>query len=267
MPVKIRLQRKGRKQAPFYHIVIADARAPRDGRFIEKIGTYNPLTVPATIELNNEKAYQWLKNGAQPTDTVRSILRFKGVLFQKHLDRGVSKGAMTPEQAAEKLETWISEKQNRIETSRDASVQKKLDFKTKVDGVKKVKAKPAPVVEEAPVTDEEAAPMTEEMAITAEIAAPVVEEVEATSEVAAPMAEEAVATAEVEASAAETAPMAEEAVATAEVEASAVEETAAEETAAEEVAPLTEEAVAATADEAAPDAEEAAPDTEKTKEA
>lgn len=87
MPVKIRLQRKGRKQAPFYHIVIADARSPRDGRFIEKIGTYNPLTIPATIELNSEKAYQWLKNGAQPTDTVRSILRFKGVLLQKRLDQ------------------------------------------------------------------------------------------------------------------------------------------------------------------------------------
>ena len=273
MPVKIRLQRKGRKQAPFYHIVIADARSPRDGRFIEKIGTYNPLTTPATIELNNEKAYQWLKNGAQPTDTVRSILRFKGVLYQKHLDRGVGKGAMTPEQAAEKLETWITEKQTRIEASRDATVQKKLDFKVKVDGVKKVRAKPVPVVEEAPASDEETAPIAEETVNTAEVAAPAVEET-AAAEVAAPVTEEIAAPAEVEAPAAEEAPavtaeaeeapVAEETVATAEVEAPAAEETATE-----EGTPVAEETVAAAADETAPVAEEAAPDAEaeKTKEA
>ena len=279
MPVKIRLQRKGRKQAPFYHIVIADARSPRDGRFIEKIGTYNPLTTPATIELNNEKAYQWLKNGAQPTDTVRSILRFKGVLYQKHLDRGVGKGAMTPEQAAEKLETWITEKQTRIEASRDATVQKKLDFKVKVDGVKKVRAKPVPVVEEAPASDEETAPIAEETVNTAEVAAPAVEET-AAAEVAAPVTEEIAAPAEVEVPAeveapaaeeapavtaeAEEAPVAEETVATAEVEAPAAEETATE-----EGTPVAEETVAAAADETAPVAEEAAPDAEaeKTKEA
>ena len=278
MPVKIRLQRKGRKQAPFYHIVIADARSPRDGRFIEKIGTYNPLTTPATIELNNEKAYQWLKNGAQPTDTVRSILRFKGVLYQKHLDRGVGKGAMTPEQAAEKLETWITEKQTRIEASRDATVQKKLDFKVKVDGVKKVRAKPVPVVEEAPASDEETAPIAEETVNTAEVAAPAVEET-AAAEVAAPVTEEIAAPAEVEVPAEVEAPAAEEAPAvTAEAEeAPIVEETAtaeveapaAEETATEEGTPVAEETVAAAADETAPVAEEAAPDAEaeKTKEA
>ncbi len=295
MPVKIRLQRKGRKQAPFYHIVIADARSPRDGRFIEKIGTYNPLTTPATIELNNEKAYQWLKNGAQPTDTVRSILRFKGVLYQKHLDRGVGKGAMTPEEAAEKLETWITEKQNRIAAGREATVQKKLDFKVKVDGVKKVKAKPVPVVEEAPVNDEETAPMAEETTTTAEVEAPPVEETaaaevaapaaeveapEVTAEAAAPVAEETVATAEVETPATEEAPEvtaeAEETVATAEVEAPAAEVESPEVTAvaeetvatAEVEAPAAEEAVAA-ADGPAPATEEAAPDAEaeKTKEA
>ena len=93
MAVKLRLQRKGRKKAPFYHIVVADSRSPRDGRFIEKLGTYNPLTVPATIELNRDKAFEWLMKGAQPTDTVNAILRFKGVLLKKHLQLGVAKGA------------------------------------------------------------------------------------------------------------------------------------------------------------------------------
>lgn len=249
MPVKIRLQRKGRKQAPFYHIVIADARSPRDGRFIEKIGTYNPLTTPATIELNNDKAYQWLKNGAQPTDTVRSILRFKGVLFQKHLDRGVTKGAMTPEEAAEKLATWQTEKQSRIEASRDMTTQQKLDFKAKVDGVKKVKVKPAPVVEETP-EEEVAAPVVEETPAIAAVEAPVAEQA-APAEVAAPVAEP---TPEPEAT---PVAVAEETAAPAVTEALAEVETPA----AEPVAPVAEEA--------APVAEAAAPETEteKTEEA
>ena len=90
MAVKIRLQRKGRRKRPFYHIVVADARAPRDGRFIEKLGTYNPMTSPATIDLDRDAAFEWLMKGAQPTDTARAILRFKGVLYKKHLDRGVN---------------------------------------------------------------------------------------------------------------------------------------------------------------------------------
>ncbi len=265
MPVKIRLQRKGRKQAPFYHIVIADSRSPRDGRFIEKIGTYNPLTVPATIELNNDKAYQWLKNGAQPTDTVRSILRFKGVLYQKHLDRGVSKGAMTPEQASEKLENWIADKQNRIEASRDASKQQKIDFKVKVDGVKKVKAKPVPPVEEAPAVDEEAATAAEETAPVAEVAAPAVEEAPV-AEVAAPAVEEAAPAAEVEAPVAEeTAPVAE--VAAPAAEEAPVAEAEVEAPAQEPAAEVAEEG-AAVAEATAPEAEPAAPeaDAEKTEE-
>ena len=99
MAVKLRLQRHGRKQRPFYHIVVADSRAPRDGRFIEKIGTYNPMTKPATINLDRDAAFEWLMKGAQPTDTVRAMLRFKGVLYKKHLQRGVAKGAMTQEEA------------------------------------------------------------------------------------------------------------------------------------------------------------------------
>jgi small subunit ribosomal protein S16 len=103
MAVKLRLQRKGRKAAPFYHIVVADSRSPRDGRFIEKIGTYNPLTIPASIELNRERAFYWIGVGAQPTDTVNAILRFKGVLYQKHLQKGVYKGALDQAKADEML--------------------------------------------------------------------------------------------------------------------------------------------------------------------
>ncbi len=111
MAVKMRLQRHGRTKAPFYHIVIADSRSPRDGKFIEKLGTYNPLTVPATIDIDREKAYEWLTKGAQPTETVEAILRFKGVMFKKHLMRGVKKGAMTTEQATEKYEAFVASKE------------------------------------------------------------------------------------------------------------------------------------------------------------
>ena len=166
MAVKIRLQRRGRRKAPFYHIVIADSRSPRDGRFIEKIGTYNPLTVPATIELNRERAYEWLKTGAQPTDTVNAILRFKGVLLRKHLDRGVTKGALTEEQAAEKLAAWIEQKESGIATRREKTAEVKRKLVAKVDGTAKVKAKPVPVVEEAPA-EEAAAEEVVEAAVEA----------------------------------------------------------------------------------------------------
>ena len=120
MAVKIRLQRHGRKQTPLYHIVIADARAPRDGSFIERIGTYNPMTRPATIEVDRMKAYEWIKNGAQPTDTVRAILRFKGVMYYKHLQRGVAKGAMTAEDAEMKFRAWVDEKEAKIMAELDS---------------------------------------------------------------------------------------------------------------------------------------------------
>ncbi len=154
MAVKLRLQRKGRKHAPFYHIVAADARTPRDGRFIEKIGTYNPLTVPATIELSNDRALYWINVGAQPTDTVNAILRFKGVLFEKHLQRGVSKGALTEEQAAEQLAAFIGKKEESVTKRRKDMVAKREQAKVQLDGKPKVKAKP--VVEEAPAPVEEA---------------------------------------------------------------------------------------------------------------
>jgi small subunit ribosomal protein S16 len=119
MPAKIRLQRKGKKGQPFYHIVIADGRAPREGRFIEKIGVYNPLSKPAEIEINFEKALDWLQKGASPTDTVKAILSYKGVMYKNHLLKGVKKGAMTLETAEAKFEAWNSEKLAKIASSRN----------------------------------------------------------------------------------------------------------------------------------------------------
>ncbi len=139
MPVKIRLTRRGRKKAPFYHIVIADSRAPRDGRFIESIGKYNPTTNPATIELDFDKALDWLQKGAQPTDTCRAILSYKGVMMKKHLLDGVKKGAFTEEQAEEKFQSWLNEKEAKIQAKvdtikkgEDAEAKKRLDAETKV---------------------------------------------------------------------------------------------------------------------------------------
>ncbi len=142
MAVKIRLQRKGRKKAPFYHIVIADARAPRDGRFIERIGMYNPITKPATIDLDRDKAFDWLMKGAQPTDTVNAILRYKGVLYRKHLQRGVSKGSLTQEQADLKYQEWISSKETVIAQKVEARKKEIADFHKKLSGEAKV-ASPA----------------------------------------------------------------------------------------------------------------------------
>ena len=143
MPVKIRLQRQGRRKAPYYHIVIADVRAPRDGKFIEKIGSYNPMTNPATIDLDREKAYDWLDKGAQPTDTARAILRFKGVLYRKHLMRGVKKGALTVEQADDMHQKWIDEKEAKVNARREEEALKKINWLAEINGkVKAVKHTP-----------------------------------------------------------------------------------------------------------------------------
>jgi len=114
MAVKIRLQRHGSKKRPFYFIVVADARAPRDGKFIQKIGTYNPLTVPSTVQIDRQKAMEWLHKGAQPTDTVRKILSYKGVLYLKHLLRGVSLGLFDEARAMEKFQSWHQEHEAKI---------------------------------------------------------------------------------------------------------------------------------------------------------
>ena len=119
MSVKIRLARRGRKKQAIYDVVVADARAPRDGRFIEKLGTYNPNTNPASINLNNERALTWLLNGAQPTDTVKAMLSYRGVMLKKHLQIGVLKGAISQEQADAKFNAWLAEKDSKIEGKKD----------------------------------------------------------------------------------------------------------------------------------------------------
>lgn len=142
MSVRIRLQRHGRKQSPLYHIVIADARSPRDGSFIERIGTYNPMTRPATIDIDRMKAYEWLKNGAQPTETVNAILRFKGVLFYKHLQRGVAKGSFTAEEAEVKFRGWVDDKESRIEARvKETAAEKKARASEISGSVKKAEKK------------------------------------------------------------------------------------------------------------------------------
>ncbi|HKL09106.1 MAG TPA: 30S ribosomal protein S16 [Bacteroidales bacterium] len=139
MPVKIRLTRRGRKKLPYYHIVVADSRAPRDGRYIESIGSYSPITNPATIELDFDRALDWLQKGAQPTDTCRAILSYRGVLMKKHLLDGVKKGAFTEEQAEEKFQSWLKEKESKIEAKREQirkgiadEDKKRLEAETKI---------------------------------------------------------------------------------------------------------------------------------------
>lgn len=148
MPVKIRLARRGRRKAPFYHIVVADARAPRDGKFIEKIGSYNPMTVPATIQLDNDKAVDWIQKGAQPTDTARAILRFKGVLYRLHLLRGVKKGAISQEDADRMYQEKTDAKDAKVEARIAETLAKKEEFRKMISG----NAKAAPV---AVAADEE----------------------------------------------------------------------------------------------------------------
>lgn len=151
MAVKMRLQRHGSKKRPFYFIVVADGRAPRDGKFIQKIGTYNPLTVPATIQLDRQKALEWLNKGAQPTDTVHRILSFKGVLYLKHLLRGVKLGLFDEATAMTKFQTWFAEHEATIASKNEAHKKAQAAKKVYVPVVKKV----AEPVAEAPVADAE----------------------------------------------------------------------------------------------------------------
>ena len=141
MAVKMRLQRHGSKKRPFYFIVVADARAPRDGKFIQKIGTYNPLTVPATIQLDRQKALEWLHKGAQPTDTVRRILSFKGVLYLKHLLRGVKLGLFDDATAMTKFQAWQSEHEASIARRNEEHRKTQRARKAYTPVVKKVESK------------------------------------------------------------------------------------------------------------------------------
>jgi small subunit ribosomal protein S16 len=183
MAVKIRLARHGKKNLAFFHIVVADSRSPRDGRFIEKLGIYNPNTNPATIEVNVENSLKWLFNGAQPTETCRRILSYKGVLLKKHLQEGVKKGALTQEVADQKWNAWVAEKEQSVvakkselaQSSRNAkksaieaeakAKEAKAEVVAKKKAAEALKLKEAQMEEEAQVAEEVAeAPATEEAA-------------------------------------------------------------------------------------------------------
>lgn len=171
MPTRIRLQRHGKKGQAFFHIVIADGRAPRDGKFIERIGTYNPNTNPATIDLNFDKTLGWMKHGAVPTDTCRAILSYKGLLYKHHLDKGVLKGALTQEAADAKFEKWKSEKEGKIETKisslssgKTADAKKRFQAETAVKEAKAkaIASKNTPAEETVEASPEAPAESTEE---------------------------------------------------------------------------------------------------------
>jgi small subunit ribosomal protein S16 len=153
MAVKMRLQRHGSKKRPFYFIVVADGRSPRDGKFIQKLGTYNPLTVPASIQIDRQKALDWLQKGAQPTDTVRRILSFKGVLFLKHLLRGVSLGLFDEAAAMEKFTKWSSEHEAHVSKRQGAHRKARMDKRNQPVVKKVVTEVPVATPTEAPATE------------------------------------------------------------------------------------------------------------------
>lgn len=192
MSVKIRLQRHGKKGKPFYWIVAADARSKRDGKFLEKLGTYNPNTNPATIDLNLDQAVTWLHNGAQPTDTARAILSYKGALMKHHLDGGVRKGALTQEQADAKLAKWLEEKANKVTAKKEglskaqeAAKAKALKAEKEANDKRAAAAAEVAKAEEVAEVAEEAA---EEVVAETAVEETVAEVAEATEE--APAAEE-----------------------------------------------------------------------------
>ncbi|MFY0607381.1 MAG: 30S ribosomal protein S16 [Cyclobacteriaceae bacterium] len=206
MPVKIRLARRGRKKQAMYDIVIADSRSPRDGKFIEKIGTYNPNNDPATINLNDEKAFDWVMKGAQPTDTVKAMLSYRGIMMKKHLQIGVLKGAITQEEADKRFETWAAEKEAKVQNKvtkltadKDSKAKAKLAAEKKVSdaraeaiAAKKKVAEDALVAEVAEASADEAEKALEEEGNEAVAEAPVVEEkAEEAAPAEEPKAEEA----------------------------------------------------------------------------
>ncbi|WP_113660545.1 30S ribosomal protein S16 [Pedobacter nanyangensis] len=175
MATKIRLQRFGKKGKPFYHVVVADSRAPRDGKFIERLGSYNPNTNPATIELNFDKAVKWVLSGAEPTDTARAILSYKGVLYKKHLEGGIKKGALTQEQADAKFATWLDAKAGKIAGKTEGLASSKAEArkaaltaeaKKNEERAAAIAAKNAPVAEEVVEEATEEAPVVEAEAAT-----------------------------------------------------------------------------------------------------
>jgi len=185
MPAKIRLTRHGRKKRPYYHIVISDSRAPRDGRYIERIGLYDPGTNPATIELDFDRALEWLQKGAQPTDTCRAILSYKGVLIKNHLLKGVKKGAFSEEEAEVRFNTWLKNKENEILTKKskvlkafEEEEKKRFEIEKKIQEARSIeraeknaelaKEEKAKTAEEASVEPKKEAPVETQKEVTVE---------------------------------------------------------------------------------------------------
>ncbi len=208
MPVKIRLQRHGKKGKPFFWIVAADSRAKRDGKYLEKLGTYNPNVNPAAIDINVDKSVEWLQNGAQPTDTARAILSYKGVMLKKHLAEGVIKGALTEEQAEAKFTAWLEEKaqavenkKNKLASAKDQAKSEALKAEKAVNEARIAAANPVEevveeVVEAAEAVAEEVEAVAEEVAETVEetveeVVEAVEEKAKEVAEAVAPAAEEA----------------------------------------------------------------------------
>jgi len=230
MAVKIRLARKGRKKLAFYHIVVADSRSPRDGRYIEKIGSYNPVTNPATIELDFDKALGWLQNGALPTDTCRAILSYKGVLIKKHLLEGVKKGAFDEAEATKRFEEWIKQNEEKIESkksglekSQDEELGKRLTEEKRISDARsaKIQKRNADLAAKAAAVNEPVAE-TEEPVAEAEEAV-IADQPEAVTEEPVAEAEEAVIADQPEAVTEEPVAEAEEAVIAEEPEVAAEE--------------------------------------------
>ncbi|MEO1052130.1 MAG: 30S ribosomal protein S16 [Bacteroidota bacterium] len=185
--VKIRLARRGRKKLALYDVVVADARSPRDGRFIEKIGRYNPNTDPATVEINTDRAFYWVMNGAQPTDTVRAMLSYKGIMLRKHLQVGVNKGAITQEEADKRLADWLEQKTAQIKSKEDKLSQEQQDAKkARLAAESKVKEARAEAIkkreEEAQAAEQEATAESSEEGESQEVAEEATEEAAAETE-------------------------------------------------------------------------------------
>lgn len=270
MPVRLRLQRHGRKQRPFYYIVAADARARRDGKYIERLGSYDPTTIPATIKVDDDAALAWLEKGAEPTKTVRAILSYHGVLYRKHLHRGVKKGAFSQEEADKMYNDWVHQRKLDIESHVESVSRNSEDLKKQREAAEAKKradkaaamaaaAQAETEAAEAEAAEAEATEATETAETEAPAEAPATEETaeapaEETAETEAPAEETAEAPAEEEKPAEETAeaPTEEETPAEETAEAPAEEETPAEETAeapAEEEKPAEETAEAPAEDE------------------
>ena len=253
MPVRIRLQRHGKKGKPFYWIVAADSRSKRDGRYLEKIGIYNPNTNPATVELNVDQAVKWLENGAQPSDTARTLLSYRGAMMKYHLSGGVRKGAFSEEEAEKRFEAWLEEKQSKIQAKVDG-----LDKDKASDLAQRMEAEKA--VNQKRITDLTAEPEAEETTEVAET-----ENAEANEATAEAVADEAPA-AEAEAPQEDVAPVEEVAAEEAPAEEAATEEAPAEETATEETPAAVEEPKAEETPAEDPKSEDTPAEEEETKE-